>query len=224
VVTGSRFRAVLFDWDGTLADTAEATYRCYVRTFEAFEIRFDREVYAKTYSPNWYDTFRSLGLPEHRWAEADERWLLHFAEETVALMNGAREVLERLVARGIDVAVVTSGTRDRVMREMERHGVSPLLRACVFGTDVSQKKPHPEALLHCLDRLMIDPADAAYVGDSPEDIAMARAANVFAVAVPGGFPNRDALLAAGPDAMVASVRDVLDLVGLRPATLFLPYH
>jgi HAD superfamily hydrolase (TIGR01509 family) len=209
----SRFRAVLFDWDGTLADTAEATYRCYVRTFEAFDIAFDREIFARTYSPNWYDTFRTLGLPEHHWPEADERWLRHFAEETVALMHGAMEVLQRLAKRGIDIGVVTSGSRDRVTREMEHHGISPLLRACVFGTDVIQKKPHPEALVQCLGHLGIEAADAAYVGDSPEDVAMARAANVFAVAVPGGYPNRDALLAAQPDAFVGSLEDVLPLCG-----------
>ncbi len=211
-MTGSpRFRAVLFDWDGTLADTAEATYRCYLRTFDAYNIAFDRDVFARTYSPNWYDTFRCLGLPEHQWADADERWLRHFAEETVGLIEGARDVLQQLADRGIDLAVVTSGTRDRVTREMEHHGVAPLLRACVFGTDVAQKKPHPEALLHCLEQMGVDAAHAAYVGDSPEDIAMARAANVFAVAVPGGYPNRDALVAARPDALVLSLQDVLAL-------------
>ncbi|MGZ7079318.1 MAG: HAD family hydrolase [Thermoanaerobaculia bacterium] len=207
----NRFRAVLFDWDGTLADTAEATYRCYVRTFEAFEIPFDRDAYARTYSPNWYDTFRCLGLPEHHWADADERWLRHFAEESVALMEGARDVLQQLAGRGIEIAVVTSGSRDRVTREMEHHGVAALLRACVFGTDVTQKKPHPEALLRCLQEMGLDADGAAYVGDSPEDVEMARAAGVFAVAVAGGYPNRDALLAARPDAFIASLQDVLRL-------------
>jgi HAD superfamily hydrolase (TIGR01549 family) len=207
----TRFQAILFDWDGTLADTAEATYRCYERMFREFEIEFDRDVYARTYSPNWYDTFRSLGLPEHRWAAADERWLQHFACEAVALMSGALDVVQHLATRGIDVAVVTSGSRDRVTREMEQHGVAPLLRASVFGTDVVQKKPHPEALLRCLGTLGLEPPQAAYVGDSPEDIAMAKAAGVYAVAVPGGYPNREALLAAQPDAFVTSLRDILPL-------------
>jgi len=201
----------MFDWDGTLADTAEATYRCYERVFREFDIAFDRDVYARTYSPNWYDTFRSLGLPEQRWSEADECWLRHFAEETTALMHGAIDVLRRLTAGGVDVAVVTSGSRDRVTREMERHGVAPFFRSCVFGSDVTQKKPHPEALMQCLERLEVAASEAAYVGDSPEDVRMARAAKVFAVAVPGGYPNRDALLAARPDAYVPSLRDVLTL-------------
>lgn len=205
------FKAVLFDWDGTLADTAEATYRCYERVFREFDIAFDRDVYARTYSPNWYETFRSLGLPEHRWPAADERWLQHFAEESITVMSGAHELLADLASEGIEIAVVTSGSRDRVTREMEHHGIAPWLRTAVFGTDVVQKKPHPEALWRCLEVLGVKAEEAAYVGDSPEDVRMAKAANVFAVAVPGGYPNLEALRAARPDAFVTSLPDVLNV-------------
>ena len=50
-----------------------------------------------------------------------------------------------------------------------------------------------------LERLSLPPAETAYVGDSPEDVAMAKAAGAFAVGVPGGFPNREALAASRPD-------------------------
>ena len=63
-------------------------------------------------------------------------------------MNGALDVVQQLADAGVDIGVVTSGSRNRVTREMEAHGVAPLVRASVFGTDVVQKKPHPEALLH----------------------------------------------------------------------------
>ena len=49
-------RALLFDWDGTLADSAAASFRCYSRLFEAFRIAFDHERFESTYSPNWYRT------------------------------------------------------------------------------------------------------------------------------------------------------------------------
>src|SRR5689334_11367542 len=50
-MTGSapaRFAAVLFDWDGTLVDTAEASYRCYVKLFDSYGLSFDREAFART--------------------------------------------------------------------------------------------------------------------------------------------------------------------------------
>ena len=202
-------RAVLFDWDGTLADTAEATFRCYVRTFEAFAIPFDRSIYTRTYSPNWYLTFRALGLAEEHWPAADEQWLAHFAEERIALIDGARELLAALNARGMATGIVTSGSRERVLRELDTHRFA--FHQCVFGSDVKEKKPHPEGLVRCLESLGVAASVAVYVGDSPEDVQMARGAGVRSVAIPGGYPNRDALLAAKPDVILESLRELLEV-------------
>ena len=204
-------RAVLFDWDGTLADTAEASFRCYVRMFEELGIPFDRDTYARTYSPNWHFTYRALGVPEPQWEQADARWLHHFACESVTLIDGAREILEALSPR-VATGIVTSGGRERVSRELVEHGLAAHVHASVFGCDVKEKKPHPEGLLLCMDRLGVLAADAVYVGDSPEDVAMARAAGVRSVAVPGSYPNREALLASRPDVFVESLRDALRVV------------
>jgi phosphoglycolate phosphatase-like HAD superfamily hydrolase len=79
-----------------------------------------------------------------------------------------------------------------VSRDLEALGLQSCFQAVVYAEDASRGKPHPEPLLRSLDLLGVRPPDAAYVGDSPEDIAMARAAGSFAVAIPGGFPNREA--------------------------------
>jgi phosphoglycolate phosphatase-like HAD superfamily hydrolase len=86
-----------------------------------------------------------------------------------------------------------------VERELDGHGLRELFAQIVCGTDTERKKPHPDPLHLALGRLGISPTDAAYVGDSPEDVLMAKAANVYAVAVPGPYPNRDELRAAGAD-------------------------
>lgn len=203
-------RAVLFDWDGTLADTAEASFRCYVRMFAEYGIDFDRETFRRTYSPDWYHTFRCVGLPQESWAGADERWLHYFAEETVALIDGARDALEALARRGVTQAIVTSGSRPRVERELVAHGLHEHFRDVVCGADTTRKKPHPDPLQLALRRLGVEPSEAAYVGDSPEDVMMAKAANVYAVAVPGAYPNRDALAAAGADVIAEDIARAVD--------------
>ena len=55
----------------------------------------------------------------------------------------------------------------------------------------------------------IAPGEAAYVGDSPEDVEMARAAGAFSVGVPGGFPNREALEASAPDLLAEDLAAVV---------------
>jgi HAD superfamily hydrolase (TIGR01549 family) len=197
--------AVLWDWDGTLVDSAEASYRCYVRLFDSYGIGFDRALFARTYSPNWHRTYEAVGLAPDRWPEADQRWLEHYGAEESRLVPGAGEALRRLDEAGVAQGIVTSGDRTRVSRELSALDVERHFRTVVFGGDARQRKPHPEALLLALDRLALPPARAAYVGDSPEDVEMARAAGVRSVGIPGGFPNREALVASRPDVLAPDV-------------------
>jgi HAD superfamily hydrolase (TIGR01509 family) len=209
VKRSDNWRAVLFDWDGTLVDTSEASYRCYVRTFADFGMAFDRARYAETYSPNWHHTYRCMGLDEDRWTDADAVWLRYFGEETPALIDGALDALATIAARGLLRGIVTSASRGRLLRELVALQVQHHFAHVICGDDGPRRKPDPEALQVCLDRLSVAPDEAVYVGDSPEDVAMARAAGVFAVAVPGGYPNSRALKAAAPDIIACSLEDAV---------------
>jgi len=60
-----------------------------------------------------------------------------------------------------------------------------------------------------LARLAVLPAETAYVGDSPEDVVMAKAAGAFAIGIPGGFPNRAALVASCPDVLAPNLDEAL---------------
>ena len=203
-------RAVLFDWDGTLADTSEPAYRCYLRMFADFGIPFDREIYARTYSPAWQNTYRAVNLPETCWTDADAKWLSYFDEEMMApLVEGAAAALEMLASKQVLRGIVTSGTRRRIIRELAAHRVEHHFAHVVCGDDGPRRKPDPEALRVCLDRLGVAPEDAAYVGDSAEDVMMARAAGVFSVGIRGTYPNHDSLVAASPDFVAHSLAEAV---------------
>ena len=178
--------------------------------FRDFGIAFSRDVYASTYSPNWYHTFRQLGLSEEHWQEADRKWLDYFACEAPTMIPGAIAALEKLAKKNVIGALVTSGTRSRVVRELATFGVGERFAHVACGDDGHQRKPHPEALNVCLSRIGVQPEEAAYVGDSAEDIMMSRAAGVFAVGVHGTYPNHDSLSAAAPDLLVDSVERAID--------------
>jgi len=206
---------VLFDWDGTLLDSAESSFRSYCRLFAPYGIDFTRELFAKTYAPDWYRTYEGIGLPREKWKEADARWLDIHAEEACALRPGAADALANLARAGVTAALVTSGSRTRVERELDFLGVRGAFVELVCGEDAVRKKPDPEALWIALRRLAVEPPDAAYVGDSPEDVVMARAAGVFAVGVDGGFPNAEELRRAAPDFLAEGLPEAVDLL-LRP--------
>jgi phosphoglycolate phosphatase len=208
------WRAVLFDWDGTLVDSAERTFRCYEQIFSVHGIAFDRAEFQRTYSPDWYRTYEQVGLPSETWADADARWIACYETAPGALVAGACEALERLAARGLVLGVVSSGDGERVRAEMASLGVARHFATAVCGGETARRKPHPEPLLVALERLGVPPSECAYVGDSPEDVAMARAAGAFAVGIPGGFPNRQALAASLPDLLAPSLEAaVAELLG-----------
>ncbi len=209
-------RALIFDWDGTLLDSAEATYRCYGQVFSSYDLRFDRDDFARTYCPDWYRTYEAIGLPRASWPEADERWLRLYAEQPPELLPGTRPALERLAAAGVPLGLVTSGQRERVTADLERLALRSLFASVVCGSDLPERKPDPAPLRRGLDELKVRAADAAYVGDSPDDVFMARAAGVFAVAVPGGYPNRAALAAAGAELFAESLAEALAALRLLP--------
>ena len=178
--------------------------------FADFGIPFDRDTFARTYSPAWHHTYRCLNFPEDRWAEADQKWLDYFADETTTLIDGAREALERLAEHDVIRGIVTSGTRRRILGELVNLGIDHHFARVVCGDDGHRHKPDPEALAVCLDRLGIDAEDAAYVGDSAEDVMMARGAGVFSVGVRGNYPNHDGLVAASPDLMANSLAHAIE--------------
>src|SRR5574340_1418510 len=198
-------RAVLFDWDGTLVDSADKSYRCYVQVFAEHGIRFDQATFQRTYSPDWYRTYQDIGLPREVWDRADRRWIECYETEPSRLLPQALGSLERLAEHGMILGLVSSGDRSRVRREASNLEVSRFFAATVCGGETERRKPDPEPLLAALARLGIAPAQAAYVGDSPEDVQMARSAGVFSVGIPGGFPNREALAAAAPDLLAPSL-------------------
>jgi HAD superfamily hydrolase (TIGR01549 family) len=211
-VTRRGLEAILFDWDGTLVNTGEASYRCYVKLFGSYGIPFDRGAFERTYSPNWHLTYSALGLPTESWAEADARWLEHYCQEEVVLIEGARDALVRVREAGLRAGLVTSGDSQRVRRELAGLAVAELFQVLVCAEDTVQRKPRPEPLLLALDKMRLAPGAAVYIGDSPEDVQMAQAAGVRAVGIPGGFPNRDSLAAARPDVLAPTLAVALDRV------------
>ena len=84
---------ILFDWDGTLFDSASAGWLAFQKTFDDLGVLFTREFYEAHYSPNWYTMYETLSVPKEKWKIADELWLERYGEQPPKLVDGARETL-----------------------------------------------------------------------------------------------------------------------------------
>jgi len=97
------------------------------------------------------------------------------------------------------LGLVTSGDRQRVMKQLRKFALTRLFCSRVCGGDTPDKKPHPAPLRMALEQMRLRPERCVYVGDTPEDLQMARAVGMTAVAVLGPFPTEKRLRAAKPE-------------------------
>ena len=205
-------RAVLFDWDGTLLDSFHADTQAYLSMFHALGIKWGMEELERHYSPNWYRVYRAARLPRARWDEADRLWNRFYRRHKPELLPGARRVVGQL-ARRFTLGIVSSGDRQRVLRQLREFRLAKLFAARVCNQDVRHRKPHPAPLQLALRRLRLEPPVCLYVGDAPEDIEMARRAGVRSVGVLGPFPTHRRLRAERPDALISAITELPRAIG-----------
>lgn len=203
--------AVLLDWDGTLLDSFEADAAAYLEMFQAMGIGWGLEELAQHYSPDWYKVYRAARLDRRRWQEADRLWRQAYGRHRPKLVAGARGVLRQLERR-YELGLVTSGNRSRVASQLRTHRLTSMFAARVYHEDVRRRKPHPESVRVALDRLALPAARAVYVGDSAEDVEMARRAGMRSIGIPGSFPTARRLAASQPDALLPSLLHLPDLL------------
>ena len=199
---------ILFDWDGTLVDSAQLGLVAYEKSFADLGVPFDYEAYRAVYSPNWLTVYEGLGLPKEHWQRADELWTQHYDEQSAKLIKGAGETVAEIRQKGYRLGVVSSGNDCRVNREIVELGLGGFFEVVICHEQIRNRKPHPEGIEVALQQLRVGSMQTAYVGDSPEDIQMGKSANVLTVGVLSAYPTSWKLQSAGPDLYLESFADL----------------
>jgi sugar-phosphatase len=184
-VPGRVIRAVLFDLDGVLVESREATERVWVDWALKNGIDVD-ELRAAMHGVRSVEVVRALRPDSDYVAEAAEIERVQ-AEDTTGLraIPGAAEAL--LALREDRIAVVTSATRVLATARLRAVGLTPPA-VVVHAEDVSRGKPDPEGYLTAATRLGVDPAEALVVEDAPPGIEAGRAAGAAVVGVTSTHP------------------------------------
>ena len=201
---------LLFDWDGTLVDSAHLGLAAFEKTFSELGVVFAHEIYEAKYSPNWYSTYEALGLPKELWQTADDLWIRHYGEQSAPLLDGVGETLLTLHDKGYQLGIVSSGSRSRVGREVQQSALRDAFSVIICNEDIVNKKPDPEGLVLAMRGLNVSPSQCAYVGDAPEDIEMGRRGNVKTVGVRSTYPSSARVSAANPDLYLERISELVN--------------
>jgi len=207
-----RFELLIFDWDGTLMDSASAIVSALQSACADVGLPVPSEEQARYIIGLGLSDAMGHILPDvdpAHYPRIVERYRFHYLrnDADTTLFPGAAELVSALKQDGFLLAVATGKGRRGLDRVLENTGLKGLFDASRCA-DEGHSKPDPAMLEALLDELAVSASRALMIGDTTHDMEMARAAGVARLAVAYGAHPRDALLRYEP---VACVDDLQQL-------------
>lgn len=216
--------AVIFDMDGTLIDSIDIYFKIVEIALERLKLpQVSRNQIldaAEEGDFNW-----EVVLPDEVHHKKDE--IIGRASEIIneiapqifqdglELIQGADNILQSIASGSSKIGMVTSTQRKYLktkMQPLKIAGVEELFEVIITSDDAPNRKPDPEPLIECARRLDVNPNKCVYVGDTRTDIKAGKAAGMKTVGVLTGFDDYDMLAKEGPDAIIDSIRNLLEVI------------
>jgi len=213
-------RVVLFDFDGTLADTAPdlALALNRLRAEEHLAPLPDEAVRAVASMGARGMLGAGLGITpqEARFEELRDRFLDHYASGLcvhTSLFEGMPELIAEIENRGLRWGIVTNKSARFTVPLVSALGLDGRPACVVSGDTTGRTKPAPEPLLYAAKVVGVPPAACIYVGDDLRDVQAAHAAGMKAIAAAYGYLSGGDPHAWGADGIIEHPRQALDFLG-----------
>lgn len=215
------FEAVLFDWDGTLADTRKAIVVSFQRALKEISLSVPTEYIERRIGIGASETFREILEAANRrvnekvvkqLVERKSKLQIQLADE-IALFEGTRELLEALNGK-TKVGLASMNNRAVVMHLLQVNRLADYFDVVLTVEAVSHSKPDPEIFIKTAQQLKAKPQACVVFEDSIFGVKAAKAAGMSCVAVTTGVYSGKELAPETPDLTVKSLKDprVLEFV------------
>ena len=206
-----KYRVLVFDWDGTIIDSASAIAECI--RLAAADIGLavpSKEQASHVIGLGLHDALKHAvpDLRQEQMMEFVARYRHHFLsrEDSMGLFDGMRELLASL-KKEKTLGIATGKSRRGLDRSLEATGLKVYFQASRCA-DETRPKPHPAMLMELMQEFGVAAGDMLMIGDTSHDLEMARAAGVDAVAVTYGAHAEGGLRACQPRGCVGSVAEL----------------
>jgi phosphoglycolate phosphatase len=208
----NRFELLVFDWDGTLMDSAEAIIASIQLSCRDLGLPVpERERAAHVIGLGLKDalSYAVPELPASDYGKLAERYRYHYLarDPDIELFPGMREMLIALKEKGHMLAVATGKSRAGLERVFEATQLKQYFDSSRCA-DETHSKPHPAMLQELMQELLVAPEATLMIGDTGHDLQMAVSAGVAALAVSYGAHARDSLTAFNPLACIDTPQEL----------------
>ncbi len=215
---------ILFDLDGTLIETAPEIADAVNDTLAQFGLHAVTQTQVRDWIGHGTRELLISALAERRQTTTDAvrhsadfptieaAFAAHYQQRCGTrsqLYPQVRETLLVLKDAGVKLAVVTNKEGRYTRTVLDAHQLAPMFHRVISGDTLPVKKPHPAAVLDCLDRFGVKAERALFVGDSSIDVATARNAGVAVWALPYGYNMGEPIEACEPDRVIADFSALL---------------
>ena len=207
-----RFELIVFDWDGTLLDSAAAIVRAIQAASADLGVPVPSDARARhVIGLGLSDALRHAvpDLPAEAYPQMVERYRHHYlsSDHELTLFGGTLELIAELHGRGHLLAVATGKSRSGLDRSLGFSGLRRYFHATRCA-DECFSKPHPAMLLELMDELGVMAESCLMIGDTTHDLLMAKNAGVAGLGVSFGAHPAEQLQAEAPLACVHSPQEL----------------
>ena len=212
-------KLVIFDFDGTLADTKENIILTFQMTMKELGVEIkSRQECAATIGLTLEDAFKVLypGMAAEKYIMLRDTYRRIFKENRKILVPGlfpeVMETLEELRRRGYLMSIASSRQSPSLHSFLEDMKIAHLFEYAVGGDNVEHPKPAPDAVLQILRHYNLSAEEAFVVGDMPFDINMATNAGVKSCGVTWGNADAAQLKESGANYVIDKMSQLLEIL------------
>jgi phosphoglycolate phosphatase len=204
-------KVIIFDFDGTLADTIDILLSITNRLSAEFGFKSaTKEELAQLSNLTSWQILRYSGISIFKFPLLIRKLKAELRCEipNIQLFPGIKEVLLELKKLGFQLGIITSNSRENVLASLEKNGLQGTFTFIYSGSIFGKHK----VIEKWLKKEHINPEEVIYVGDETRDIDAAKKTGIKIIAVSWGFNSQEALAAQNPDFLIGRPQELIEIM------------